>query len=290
MTLLQKVRWSDVLVQNNISLRYVWPALLLSKPLVIAVQTWITDGSLPATLTQRIKFSVLRRSTSVSISQAIADHIDSPSMVQGNPYDDQVFVIRPEVQRDRDILFVGRLVSAKGAALLVDAVGDLLPRHPGLTATIVGLGPEEAALRSQVARLGLVKQVTFAGPLSGESLAREYNRHRILAVPSIWREPFGIVALEGIACGCVCVASEGGGLKDAIGPCGITFPNGDQAAFEIALETLLDAPSLDGYRRGAAQHLAQFSRKTMAASYLRHIESAARQKTEGKNVSAAHKL
>ena len=36
---------------------------------------------------------------------------------------------------------------------------------------------------------------------------------------------FGVVALEGIACGCVIVGSEGGGLEEAIGPCGVTFPN-----------------------------------------------------------------
>ncbi len=40
----------------------------------------------------------------------------------------------------------------------------------------------------------------------------------------------GIVALEGIACGCVVIGSQGGGLKDAIGNCGLTYPNGDVAA------------------------------------------------------------
>ena len=61
----------------------------------------------------------------------------------------------------------------------------------------------------------------------------------MLAVPSRWREPFGIVALEGIACGCVVVASEGGGLAEAVGPCGLTFANGDTAALAAQLGRVL---------------------------------------------------
>ncbi len=53
------------------------------------------------------------------------------------------------------------------------------------------------------------------------------NRHRCLVVPSRWAEPFGIVALEGVASGCIVIGSNAGGLPEAIGPGGVTFPNGD---------------------------------------------------------------
>ncbi len=53
------------------------------------------------------------------------------------------------------------------------------------------------------------------------------------------------MALEGIACGCVVVGSEGGGLKDAIGPCGDTFRNGDAADLARVLGHRLRHPELD---------------------------------------------
>ena len=53
------------------------------------------------------------------------------------------------------------------------------------------------------------------------------NRHRVMVVPSIWEEPFGIVALEGLACGCEVVIARSGGLPEATGPFGVTFKRGD---------------------------------------------------------------
>lgn len=77
-----------------------------------------------------------------------------------------------------------------------------------------------------------------------------------MVVPSLWDEPFKIVALEGIACGCVVVGSKGGGLKDAIGPCGLTFDNGDVAGLTAQLINLLaNLDQLTAYRKKAKEHL-----------------------------------
>jgi len=93
-------------------------------------------------------------------------------------------------------------------------------------------------------------------------------------VPSRYQEPFGIVALEGIACGCVVVGSEGGGLREAIGPCGLTFPNGDASALARCLAQLLrDDESVRALRRPAAQHLLRFRRAKVAGEYLRLMRS-----------------
>jgi glycosyltransferase involved in cell wall biosynthesis len=95
------------------------------------------------------------------------------------------------------------------------------------------------------------------------------NEHRLMVVPSRWQEPFGIVALEGIACGCVVVGSEDGGLRDAIGPCGVTFPNGDAKALAQTLFRLLtDEGRLSGYRTGAEAHLSRHRKAEVAKSYL----------------------
>ncbi len=83
-------------------------------------------------------------------------------------------------------------------------------------------------------------------------------------------EPFGIVALEGIACGCVVVGSEGGGLPEAIGPCGRTFKNGDAQDLARVLAELLRHPEDDDtYLRHAEKHLVSHRTDHVAAAHLR---------------------
>jgi glycosyltransferase involved in cell wall biosynthesis len=94
------------------------------------------------------------------------------------------------------------------------------------------------------------------------------NQHQILVVPSKYDEPFGVVALEGIACGCAVIGSNGGGLPEAIGPSGITFPNADIGALENAMERLLTRPE-ERERLIAAgpKHLTQFQPRLVAQRY-----------------------
>ena len=105
--------------------------------------------------------------------------------------------------------------------------------------------------------------------------------HRILVVPSRWREPFGLVALEGIACGCVAVVSADGGLIDAAGPCGRSVPNGDVPALARCLRELLTEPTQIAYlRAGADVHLARHASSAVAQRYLEIIADAAASRSE----------
>jgi glycosyltransferase involved in cell wall biosynthesis len=105
-------------------------------------------------------------------------------------------------------------------------------------------------------------------------LVEALNSASILVVPSTFNEPFGIVALEGIACGCAVIASRGGGLPEAVGPCGLTFPNGDVAALTNCISELINAPdSRQRLLRGAAAHLASFTATAVAARYLEMFQA-----------------
>jgi glycogen synthase len=268
------VRWCDVSLQNNISLRTLWPLLFVRRPLFIAHQTWITNPDGSTGWQHRLKRFVLRHATSFAISDAIAERLSVPSIRAGNPYDDEVFKDSPAEPRARELIFVGRLVSDKGARLLLDAM-KLLEAKPRLT--IAGDGPERAALEKQAADLQLQSHVHFVGQQQGEQLARLLRQHHILVVPSLWREPFGIVALEGIACGCVVVGSAGGGLAEAIGPCGVTFPNGDAAALARTIARLLADPDERArLRQNAPSHLARFAPRHVAGIYLDEMKKALR--------------
>jgi glycogen synthase len=190
--------------------------------------------------------------------------------VIGNPYDDLVFRLIPNVARGKSLIFVGRLVSDKGIDLLLRALKLLQNDNLFPELTIVGSGPDETELRRLSQDLGLDQQITFVASRSGVPLAEMLNQHRIMVVPSRWAEPFGIVALEAIASGCAVVGSEQGGLKEAIGPCGLTFENGNIAALASQLKRLLADPnSLSDLRQNADQHLAKFKSDAVVAAYLR---------------------
>ena len=272
--LMRQVRWCDVFLQNNISLRTLWPSLFIRRPLFIVHQTWITNPDGTTGSLHWLKRLLLRRATSFAISGAIAGSLPVASIRIGNPYDDHVFKDSLAAAKKRELIFVGRLVSDKGASLLLDAL-KLITTKPRLT--IVGDGPERAALEKQTADSGLQAQVDFAGSLHGDRLAAALREHEILVVPSLWQEPFGIVALEGIACGCVVIGSAGGGLGEAIGPCGMTFPNGDARALSDAITRLLeDSAERERLRRNAPGHLARFRPQTVAAVYLETMTKACR--------------
>jgi glycogen synthase len=261
----EHLRWCDVVFQNNISLRHLIPALLMRKPVLLVHQTWMRNTRGAIGWNDRIKRALVSRVNNVAISHAIAQDIGAPAEIIGNPYDELVFKQVPAMPRDREIIFVGRLVSDKGADLLLRAVNLL--KKPGTNLTIVGQGPEEKALRARAGELKL--DVTFAGPMSGTKLAELLNRHHVIAIPSRWPEPFGVVALEGIACGCTPVGSEQGGLREAIGPCGLTFANGDAQQLANRLQEVLDDPPLrEKLRATAPAHLKNFRAAVVAQRYL----------------------
>jgi len=272
--LIRQVRWCDIFLQNNISLRTLWPLLFVRRRLFIVHQTWITNPDGSTGWVHWLKRCVLRRATSFAISGAIAEALPVPSIRVGNPYDNRVFNNPSAEMKKRELIFVGRLVSDKGASLLLDAV-KLMKTKPRLT--IVGDGPERGALEKQTADSGLQAQVDFIGSRHGGQLAEALREHEILVAPSLWREPFGIVALEGIACGCVVIGSAGGGLAEAIGPCGVTFPNGDARALADAIGRLLDDPAQrERLRQNAPDHLARFTPPAVAAVYLKTMTKACR--------------
>ena len=210
------LRWSDLFFQNNISLRSLIPALLLRKKVLVVHQTWLVDTHGQLTWNNRLKRALLPRVTNITISAAIADQISGHSFVIGNPYDETTFRLLPSVARDKSLIFVGRLVSDKGVDLLLRALKRLQSENLRPDLTIVGSGPEQQKLQELTRELALDRQVTFAGQKQGAELAEVLNQHQVLVAPSRWAEPFGVVALEGIACGCVVVGSEKGGLKEAI--------------------------------------------------------------------------
>jgi glycogen(starch) synthase len=273
--LFQLVRWCDVYFQNNISLVLAWPLLLVRRPWVVAHHTWIRPFGERYSLRARLKTFLLRYSSNATISRAIAERIETPSTIVGNPYSDQVYRARPEIPRAKELVYLGRLVSDKGVDTLIHALLQL--RRWGLSPhlTIIGSGSEERALRQLARNLRVEHQVDFVGSKQPEEISRILNGHQILVVPSRMPEPFGIVVLEAIASGCVLVASRAGGLPDAVGKCGITYEIGDLQALTNALLFVLNEPAMrDDILQHAGAHLENFRPSVVARKYLGVFEEA----------------
>jgi glycosyltransferase involved in cell wall biosynthesis len=268
--------WAEVVLHQNLSLRGLWPLILVRRPLVVAHHSWYRRVDGRTGIRDLVKRFVVRRASgSVAVSPAIAAEVGGSTVVVENGFRDGLFRQDSGTPRDRELLFVGRLVSDKGADTLLRALARLQDRglRPGLT--IVGGGPEAEPLRRLAVELGISRQVEFAGQVVEEELAEIYRRHQVLAVPSRYDEPFGIVALEGIASGCVVVGSRGGGLPAAIGPCGLLFPNGDEGALAECLARVLEDADLRGQlRAGANEHLANHGLLRMVEGYRGALASA----------------
>jgi glycogen(starch) synthase len=258
----------DVIFQSLISLRTLVPLSLTRKPVVIAHHSWMRRPDGTKGVETYIKLLAVRACHNVSISRAVADALPVQSTLIGNPFDDAEFRGFRDIPKTKDIVFMSRLVSDKGADLLLQALAILKAEGHTPSLTIIGDGPEKPMLQSLTTQLGLAQQVSFAGSIH-EGRGRIVAQHRIMAIPSLWEEPFGVVALEGIASGCALVASSGGGLRDAVGPCGLLFPNGDKLALAVALRRVLAEPALcqEFVARGPA-HLQAFQPSLIAARYL----------------------
>ena len=267
--LIRLIKWCDVFWQNNLSLRTVWPALFLRRKIVVTHQGSYCRAPSGIDLAQRVKLALANRLPSVAISRAVAQCLRTNSTIISNPYDSRIFKVRSISSARLGLAFVGRLVSEKGVDLLLESLArlTLLGLRPRLT--IIGSGPEESSLQRLCDKLSLRAQVTFTGAKKPSEIAEVLNHHQILVVPSRYAEPFGVVALEGIACGCAVVGSNGGGLPEAIGPCGVTFENGDVGGLTSELARLLSDPTeRERLTANAPQHLARFQSPAIAKSYL----------------------
>jgi glycosyltransferase involved in cell wall biosynthesis len=271
--LLRTVRSCDVFFQFNVSLRGLWPLVLARRPWAVSHQGSYRREDGRIAWQDKLKRRLLRfAAVSITCSQAVAADLAVPTRVIPNPYRDDLFRLLAEVPRSGDLAFAGRLVSVKGGNLLIAALARLAREGLRPRLTVIGDGPELPALRVQATSCGLAEQVEFIGLRTGQELVRVLNGHRILVVPSL-NEPFGIVALEGIACGCAVVGSSGGGLPDAIGPCGRTFRNGSIDELAHVLGELLRNPNeLEVLRARAPEHLASHGGAAIARRYLAALE------------------
>lgn len=268
--LIQLNIWADVVLENNPSMWLSIVSFFMFKPVVTAIHTWVsrTDGHIA--LIDKVKLVKLKFSNHViAVSDAIKKETFPRAVIIPNPLGLDYLDTNNGITKCKDFVFLGRLVSDKGCFLAIDAVNRLNSNGIKANLTIIGDGNERIKLQQKVKELGMSETVTFKGILTGTLLKQELKMHRFIIIPSIWREPFGIVALEGIACGCVPIVSDGGGLPDAVGKAGVVFKRGDVNEIYKAMSDLISDTDLETRLRNAGEaQLAKHDPTLISSEYL----------------------
>lgn len=112
------------------------------------------------------------------------------------------------------VLFAGKLTGFKGVDTLLRAAVRYERQDPRVVTLLAGSGEEREVLEQLRDELGL-QRVCFLGHQSQDSLRQLYSAADVFAMPSR-REPFGLVALEAMACGLPVVATDQGGLAEFV--------------------------------------------------------------------------
>ncbi len=152
------------------------------------------------------------------------------------------------------ICFVGRLVPRKGVQILIEAFFQLKREIKDAKLFIIGDGRYKSHLVSLVKRKK-IQDVKFTGYLPPEKITKYYQSCEVVVVPSLERESFGIVALEGMACAKPVIVSDVGGLAEIIenGNDGIVIKRGDTEALSNAILDLFNNPLLSRRMGGNAR-------------------------------------
>jgi glycosyltransferase involved in cell wall biosynthesis len=139
------------------------------------------------------------------------------------------------------LAFAGRLVPEKGVHVLLDAMALLPSSLSHVRLRVAGDGPERAALEARARRLGLADRVEFLGHLSREAVESGFAAAAVQVVPSLWCEPFGLVAVEAMVRGTPLMVSAAGALPELVedGRTGYVVPAGNARALASRLADVL---------------------------------------------------
>lgn len=180
---------------------------------------------------------------------------------------------QPPAQRDRGRGFIigaanRRLVPEKGVDLLLRAAATL----PGVWRVhVAGEGPERPSLQRLAHELGIADRVQFDGPIPSAQMPAYLQQLDVLALTSRtlpnWKEQFGRVLIEAMACETAVVGTDSGEIPHVIGDAGLVTPEDDVDGLAAALHRLMTSPSLRDElgQKGRQRALTHYTQRQIAS-------------------------
>jgi glycosyltransferase involved in cell wall biosynthesis len=178
--------------------------------------------------------------------------------------------VAPVIGFRRRVLFLGRMTAVKGIDLLLEAVASVSSSKEPVEVDLAGDGALRKVAEAKAKRLGVPAR--FHGWVDEAQRAVLFGGSGVVALPSTWPEPFGLVGLEAAAHGVPAVAFDVGGVREWLVP-GVTgelAPSSPPTAagFRAALERALTPAHWSKLSEGAYANSARFS----AAGHVESIE------------------
>jgi len=156
---------------------------------------------------------------------------------------EKIFFTAKKTNKIKNIGFIGRLVAEKGIYLLVDAFAKIADKFCDWNLVFVGDGQAKKDLINYVYRNKLEQRVEFKQPVSHEKISLVLGEIEVLVLPSYdtneWREQFGHVLIEAMACKIPVVGSTGGYISQVIGNSGLVFEQKNKEGLVDCLTKLM---------------------------------------------------
>jgi glycosyltransferase involved in cell wall biosynthesis len=245
--------------------------------------------SLQGGLLQSLKRFTFRNCDHATVvSTAMCDHLITMGCDTGNISIQSMgvdltrqFIPDRHAVKTRDIIYVGRLVEKKGVSTLLDSIKLLKKDYPAIKVTLVGDGPERAALAQQCNDLGINNQVEFVGSIPNDRVPEFYQSAKIAVVPSIIardgdQEGLGLVAVEALGCGCATIVSDLPALSDVVthGENGLVFSAGDAIELKDRITSVLSNESLYNHQasNGRQSVIDKFDWQPVGNRYIEIME------------------
>ena len=209
-----------------------------------------------------LKRFVLNRAEAVTtVSRRMRDDVGALGIKRGKIHvipmgvDVQTRFVPPAGKKNtKSLLFVGRVVEKKGLRFLIEALPEILEKHPDAKLRVAGDGQELNAMKKLTNDLGVTGQVHFLGAVANETLPGLYQTSDVVVFPSIVasggdREGFGLVLVEALGCECAVVATDLPATRDIIqdGTTALVVRQKDARQIADKVVQLLNDPELRNF-------------------------------------------
>ncbi len=232
--------WEDAAVDHGTttegSLRY---------RLTRSLETWaMSRASHVFTICEGLRGDIEARGIASNRITVIPNAVDIDAFAQGRGGDG---VLKSSLGLKGAVVlgFIGSFYAYEGLDLLLEVLPDLLRRRPEIRLLLVGGGPQDATLKAQAARLGVVDKVVFTGRVPHSEVQRYYDLIDVLVYPRHSMRLTELVTplkpLEAMAQGRLLVASDVGGHRELIRhrETGWIFEAGSAVALASAVDELM---------------------------------------------------